>query len=361
MKKSFLAYCLAAAVLLSVLISASADTSGISFTAVGDNLEPLNHAPSYSGGVTYVPASVFSAFGVYLNYFDSDATALLYNGSKQIFFNMTDGGASDSLGTEYEVSAIFKGGQVYVPVSWVCVYFGLSYSYISGNGNGDIVRIKNGTEVLTDKQFLDSTSLTMKYYYNEYYGTTATPTPSPGVSPSPGAEDEDHSSTYIFLSFVGMPDGKLLDSLSRFAYSASFFVTEEQAKAQPDMLRRIYGSGHNIGIYCSASAEECVGASEAVFGACQVLPTLMTSAEAIAAQCQSYGGEHGLSYFIPSIYADGNTETRSSVTSSLESAPAGYIGLTVDLSETTQKMLPSLLSYFSAEGYSVVPLRETYL
>ncbi len=363
MKKRLNCLILAAVMLLAIPISAKADSTGVCFTAVGDNLLDLSSMPSFSGGSTYVPSKAFSAFEVYLNYFDSEATALLYNGSKQIFFDMNNGGAEDSIGTTYEVSAIFRGGQVYVPVAWVCSYFGLSYSYITGIGNGDVVRIKNGSEFLTDSQFLNATATLMKTYYNDYYSTITPVTPSPGVSPSPNPAEEDddsHSGTYVFLTFMGVPDKRLLDTLDRYSYPASFFVTEQQAKDNADTLRRIYGSGHNIGIYCQSVPEESEAAADAVFGVTQVIPTIFTSAARAAEKCKAYGEEHCLSYYAATIFASGSTDNRSAIVNRLENS-SGYVGLSVELSETTLKMLSSLLRYLSSESYSVVPLRETYI
>lgn len=361
MKKRALCLIIAVALLLSISISASADSTGVCFTGVGDTLLDLNSMAVFSGGTLYVPGKAFSSFGVYITYFDADATLLLYNSSSSVYFDLNEGTTYDGSGNYYEVSGIFRGGQVYVPVAFVCRYFGVSYSYISGSGNGDIARLKNGSEVLTDSQYIDAAGSLMKTYYNEYFGMVQpiTPVPSPSVQ-NPSAGDDNHSGTYVYLSFIGVPEGKLLDTLSRFGYSASFFVTEEQALASPDTLRRIYGEGHNIGIYCSSFAEECEAASEAVFGACQVMPTLFTSASSIAQQCQSYGSEHALTYVTASIAADGGTQSREAIVGGLEDV-SGNITLSVELSESTQKMLPSLLSYLSSESYSVVPLRETYL
>lgn len=362
MNKRVLCLILIAALLIVIPIAATADSTGICFTAVGDNnLMELSSMAVFSGGVLYVPATAFSYFGIYTNYFDSDATALLYSGSKQIFFDMNAGNAYDSLDTTYEVSAMLRNGQVYVPVSWVSRYFGVSYTYINGVGNGDIVRIKNGNEYLTDAQFLDAAGSLMKTRYNEYFGivSPATPTP-PGVSPAPTDVEDDHSGTYVFLNFIGAPDSKLLDTLSRYGYSASFFVTAEQAEASADLLRQAYGTGHNIGIFCQSSVDECETAANAIFAACQVTPSLVTSGSFLALSCMEYGETHGLSYSSSSISANAGTENRSAIVSRLENA-FGYVGLSVELSETTLRMIPSLLSELSSESYNVLPLRETYL
>ncbi len=360
MKKRVLCVALAAILLLAIPSIAAADSSGVCFTAVGDRLLDLSSMPSFVGGAAYLPSRVFSSFGVYYNYFDSDATALLYNGSKQIFFGLNDGSCYDSEGTTYQASAVLRNGQVYVPAAWVCQYFGLSYSYISGSGNGDIVRIKNGSEVLTDSKFIDAATSLMKMYYTEYYGMIDPATPSPSPTLPSENDDNHHSSAHIFLTFIGVPDSKLLDELDRFAYQASFFVTAQEAEENADTLRRIYGSGHNIGIFCESSVQDCEKAAVAIYNACQTLPTMLSSDTALATQCIEYGKENALAYFSPTISAPSDTAGISAISSRLEEA-AGYLSICVEISSTTSKMLPSLFYYLSSNSFNVLPLRETYL
>ena len=104
------------------------------FTAVNENVCPLNDEtmPFWSGGTLYVPSPVLSSYDLGLSYVrDTSAqTAILYNSRKVLEFDLTGGGANNKMGTYYSASAISRRGYVYFPLSFVCNYFGLSYSVV---------------------------------------------------------------------------------------------------------------------------------------------------------------------------------------------------------------------------------------
>ncbi len=337
------------------LQTASADDSGLCFTATNDNLLDLGSMASYSGGIVYVPAKVFSTFGVYYNYFDSKSTAMLYNTSKQIYFELTSGNSYDSYNNTYSVSATYKNGQIYVPVAWVCQYFGLYYSYIGGNGYGDIVRIKNGAEVLTDSEFLDAANSLMRSRYNEYYGmvTPVSPTPS---QPVPSDEIKGKS---VSLSFIGLPTDKMLDSLDNYSAKVCFFVTADEVLKSPDIIRQICGSGHSIGVYCVSSPEnECEKTADLIFEAAQTRPVLMTSPAAIAKNAKAYADSNGYAYFYPAIRIPETVKYSSGVTSELEDI-SGYASVAIPITADTSNYIPYVLQYADANRITLLPLRET--
>lgn len=360
MKRRLLAFVLAVFIIVSISASVSADNSGICFTAVNDKLCELEFMTVYVGGTAYVPGSVFSAYAVYLNYFEANSTAMLYSSSNEIVFELTTGNSYDVNGTHYSVSAIFKYGQVYVPVVWVCNYFGLSCSFINGSGYGDIVRIKNGGEVLTDPQFLDAAASLMRSRYIEYYGTATvpvSPVPTAPVQPTEPPSDDQSS---ISLSFIGLPSTKILDSLDNYSVNVCFFVTAKEAEDSPDIIRRIYGSGHSIGVYCTSAPEsEYSAAAEAIFTAAQIRPILVTSPESISNKCTEYANENGFDYYKQGTLFPNNVRYASSVTSKIE-ASKGYVSLSLATGENMDKNLPYILQYIASKHISVLPIRETY-
>ena len=358
MKRRIIAVLLVLLIIAPLTVSVSADNSGLCFTATNDTLLDLGSMAAYSGGLLYVPSRVFSTYGVYSNYFESNSTALLYNSSKQIFFELSTGNSYDSSGTYYSVSAIYKNGQVYVPVAWVCSYFGLSYSYISGSGYGDIVRIRNGMEVLTDTQFLDAATSLMKSRYNEYYGTNTPATPTPS---QPKPDESPNDTANVQLCFIGLPSEKALDSLDTYAaIKVCFFVTADEALNAPDTIRRIYGSGHSIGIYCKNSPEsEITSASDAIFEAVQVRPILLTSPTSISKACSEYASANGYAYYRQKISFTDSKSVKD-ITSKIESTK-GYVSLCITLGDKMNKNLPSILQFLASKHISVLPLLETYI
>ena len=356
MKRKLIAFMLMILFLAPFVQTATADNSGLCFTATNDLLLDLASMATSISGISYVPAKVFSTYGVYFNYFNSTTTATLYNSSKNIYFDLSSGNSYDSDLNPYSVSATFKNGQVYVPVSWVCNYFGLYYSYISGNGYGDIIRIKNGGEVLTDSQFLDAASSLMRSRYDEYFGNSTPATPTPSQPATSGGETEKAS---VSLSFIGLPSAKLLDSLDNYSTSVCFFVTADEVSKSPDLIRRICGSGHSIGIYCSSSPEkECQSTSDLIFEAAQVRPVLISSAASIKANAKTYAASNGYAYFSPAVEIAATVKNSSGVTSKLENI-VGYTSLGITITENTDSFIPYVLSYAAAHHISILSLRET--
>jgi len=352
-----------ALILILVLIAAtaqpaSADSSGLCFTATNDYLLDLSSAAAFVSGTVYIPAKVFSTYGVYFNYFESTSTALLFNGNKEIYFDLLSGNSIDGDGTTQSVSATYKNGQVYVPVAWVCSYFGLEYSYISGNGYGDIVRLKNNKAVLSDSEFLDAAASQLRTRYNEYFGNVTPASPSPS-SPVPTGNETNTKS--ISLCFIGLPSESMLDVLDNYSASVCFFITAEEAETSPDTVRRICGSGHSIGIYCkNVPKTECEAASDIIFEAAQLRPVLITSPAAIANNCSDYAEANGYAYLKPTLEIPDTAKNAVSVTSKFEGLE-GFTSISIFVTEESAKFLPFVLQLASSNNIRLLPLIETYI
>jgi len=361
MRRKIIALALAALLFVSVIQPAAADTSGLCFTAINDTLLDLGSLAASVNGTIYVPAKIFSSLGVYSSSFnDTNDTVMLNNSNLQVYFELKTGRCYNGMGTEYSASAIYKNGQVYVPANWVCYYFGFTFSYISGVGYGDLARISSGKVWLSNQQFLDAATTLMHSRYNEYYGVNNMVAPTPTQpETSPNTSVSIPKSTSVSLCFTGIPSATILNSLDSYNYKACFFVTVEEAESSPDIIRRIYGSGHSLGIYCKTSAQsECEAAVSAIFEAAQFRPVLLTSPDSISKSCAVYAAANGFAYFTPKTVIASNVAYSSSVTAKLEHS-TGYSTLALTSNENTGKMLSGILQYINAKGISVTALRET--
>lgn len=358
MAKRVLVIFLAILLLLPLAQTARADSSGLCFISLNDTLPTdLAQAVTFVSGSAYVPAKVFSTFGIYYNYFSPDSTAMLYNSNKQVFFNLSNGNSYDSNETILSASATSSNGQVYVPASWVCSYFGLTYSYISGNGYGDVVRIKNGTEWLSDADFLNAATSQMKNKYNEYFGKGETIPPSPTPSATPPEEKE--SGAPLAFAFLGVPGERLMKALDDYGIKVSFFVTAEEAEQNPDTLRRLYGSGHNLGVRClSVPESEFELASEILFDAVQIRPTLLTAPAAIEESAKAFAAENGCA-FVPPINEISETAGSASAVTSIAERARGLTSFFVPLTEKTEGFIPSVFGYAVTKKRSILQIRET--
>jgi hypothetical protein len=260
----------------------------VCFIALNEKLLDLSSMPYISGSTTYVPYWVFTSFNINYSFFAGASTASLYVADKQIYFDLSNGNTYDNIGQFHSTQAIYRGGVVYLPAEFMCDYFGLSCSYIKGNGYGDIFRIKNAGGILSDESFLAAASSLMQTHYNTYMGLNESP--SHGVTPSPSAPasspDEtpevNRSDTTVTLSFQGMPTDAMLERLSWHDVSACFFLTAQDMQAAPDTLRKLLGLGHGVGILCSQDVQkEYVEASSLLFEATLQKTVLIAAAPAL--------------------------------------------------------------------------------
>ena len=334
--------------------------SDVCFIAVNEQLLELD-TPVYShNGVNYVPYTVFSNFHIYCSFYAPGSVASLYTSSKQLYFNLSDNTTRDNEDNYYASTAIMRNGQIYVPATFVCDEFGLQVNYIYGNDSGDVLRIKDSSAVLSDKQFLSAASSLMTSRYNAYVNnTTAEVLPEPD---NPQPEEKDGCD--IYLSFQGLPSSTLLDMLSRSEVTSCFFLSESDIRSDPDTIRRIVGEGHSIGILCSSAPyEEYVAASALLYEAVKVKTVLIASSDAdYDAICQAEAGKYGLvyhSYDIDGVRGDLGVTYPSLITSFLQ-----YYTESVDVrilcNASSDRCMGSILNFISTNNYNAFPPDEIH-
>ena len=303
MKRRCLALILAAA-LLALCLAASAGASGnaLVFFSINDQIPPelINSRVIY-GGRAYVPYTLFSGYGLGINYtfFTSAETAYFYLGDQHIFFDMRSGDSYDAEDFHYPISAIYWGGTVYVPLSLMCSYFNLKLTTITGSEYGDILRVVNGAEYLTDEEFQQAAQSFMRTYYERYNAERPTPEPTPEPTPGPTPTPEpDHAGELLRLAFTGLPQTTLLDALARHGLRSVFYLTPEELRSDPALARRLCGEGHSVGIRCGADPEaDWTEGRALLFDAARSVALLVCAGEspeeeteaALEALCRTHG------------------------------------------------------------------------
>lgn len=362
MKKRILALALSLCLCLTLSFSSASPVradDGVCFIALNDALLELSSQAYVQRSTVYVPYTVFENYRIYHSYYASGSTASLYTSGKQIYFELTSGNTYDGDGTYYSTSAFLRGSTVFVSVAFVCSQFGLSWSYIQGVGNGDIVRITDGGAVLSDSQFLSAASSLMAARYAAWTGAT----PSGGAGNNPGGSGGDTGDGCdVYLSFVGLPSAALLDALRARKAPACFFLTAQEVRDDPDTVRRIAGEGHALGVLCSADPEaEYAETEDLLFETAQVETLLVASAGAdFDAAVRAAAKQQGLvfwSYDIDGIQGGEGVASASLITA--------YLGFRRDRADVrlqccaaTDGSIASLLSFLGAGGYQIRPLRE---
>lgn len=358
MKKRITALVLAVCMMLCLLpvISTDAQAAGLNFISINDTLLDYTFA-YYSGSSPYVPASIFSVFGIYFNYFTEDRTASLWTNQTQLYFEIDSGNTYDAYDNFYSASALALYGTIYVPVSFVCQMFGLSWSYIEGNSYGSIVRIKT-SPILSDEQFLSAARQTMQSIYNSYYGLNDQPSPTPSPTPTP---EINRSDTTVYLCFAGVPDSQLKKSLSARSYHAAFFLTAEQVSDNADAVRSLVVEGYGIGVWYE-SDEQAREAMDIIADRTRTAPLLISSSAENAADCARFAQKNGLAHWQCAITAQPGE-------SGMISSPVPFTSLIepqhvradvlVELKKTELGAVTSMLIYLASCKYTIGTVRET--
>ena len=259
-----------------------ASAATLYFTAVNNSVAPLTSdtMPFWSGGTLYVPYSIFDGslnnigvgLGLYTSYNRDSRTVTLFDLRQTLTFDLNSGTCRDDMtGTTYISRAVMRGGRPYLALNTVCSHFGLEYSYsqLPDIPQGFLVRIKNSSAVMSDADFIDAAKNVISSRLREYtQGLNQAESTNPGTNPSfpstPGGPAEvGEDDTAVYLAFrcetsAGLTD--ILDILNGGGRWAVFFLTPRLLE-EGDLVRRILGSGHSVGIL--ADEGEALSALEA--------------------------------------------------------------------------------------------------
>ena len=123
------------------------------------------------------------------------------------------------------------------------------------------MRIKSTDVVLDDVRFIDAAQELINIRLREYTrslssAATTTPDTDP-VEPDPPAEP-DGVNTAVYLAFrfertAGLAE--TLDAMDSGGYSALFFLTPQLLEEEGDLVRRILGTGHSLGVLADGEGD----------------------------------------------------------------------------------------------------------
>lgn len=374
--------------MLVTLLNTAQAAGNIYLTAVNENLLELTSdtMPTWSGGVLYVPYTVFDGsytginLGISSSYSRDEGTVTLYTLQQMVVFDLNRGTCYNPL-TEQTLSgkAILRNGRPYVPVAAVCSYFGLSYSVIDIE-EGYIVRIKSSGVVLSDYSFVDSAQNSIRNRIRDYNQANQSQ-PTPGVLPptynpeEPDTEitvpddpvDTDIIPTYLAFSCEDSQGlSEILDTLDSRNQRAIFFFDAQGLEREDDLIFRILGSGYSIGLIAQGRSVSATHRllEEANQTLSQVAYTrtsvvLVPESQRDALEEEGWICWNETASAVPTQGVGTNTYANQV----LKRISGNYarVYLTLDASSETARVLPTLLRRLAEEGYGVsVPL-ETRL
>lgn len=343
----------------------SAADNPLSFIAVNDTLPPelINAAVTYGGSV-YVPYWLFTNYGlggITYSFFVGNSTAYLSNADKQLFFELLSGKTYDEDDYQYSIRAIYQGGTVYLPLSFMCSFFGgFSYSTIGGNEYGSILRICTGAEILTNDEFLRVAKPAMKRYYDSYNKAAESPvpsaTPTPTVTPGlfPGNDDLPHAGDVIHLGFYGLPSQETLNLFRRLNMKAAFFLSEDEVRENPDMVRRICGEGFGIGVHAVSEEHSGTDTMQLIWETARVRTVMVL----YHAESEAEDGMAAFFYEEPVEDEQNRLNDVYELTAKLELSE-GDTTVFFPGEAGSETQIGMLLYYLRDQGFSVVSVRET--
>lgn len=374
--------------MLVTLLNTAQAAGNIYLTAVNENLLELTSdtMPTWSGGVLYVPYTVFDGsytginLGISSSYSRDEGTVTLYTLQQMVVFDLNRGTCYNPL-TEQTLSgkAILRNGRPYVPVAAVCSYFGLSYSVIDIE-EGYIVRIKSSGVVLSDYSFVDSAQNSIRNRIRDYNQANQSQ-PTPGVLPptynpeEPDTDitvpddpvDTDVIPTYLAFSCEDSQGlSEILDTLDSRNQRAIFFFDAQGLEREDDLIFRILGNGYSIGLL--AQGRSTSATNRLLEEANQTLSQVAYTRTSVVLVPESQREELEAEGWIcwnetASAVPTQGVGTNTYANQVLKRISGNYarVYLTLDASSETARVLPTLLRRLSEEGYGVsVPL-ETRL
>ena len=386
--RSFTALACALALVLS--LSGPACAAGdLFFSACNDSVVALSDGtmPTWSGGVLYAPSSLFDgsnntrvSFDISFSYNRSSGQATLFNTRQFLTFDLDDNTCYNALTGEYlNGRAILRNGRVYLPVALVCSFFGLSYSVISME-EGSMLRIKNSAVGLPDGKFVEAASNLIARYIREYNQANQSAA-APGVRPPtsggsqadpelPIEEEPDTAgSVPVYLGFRCDQDQgleEILDALEARNKAAVFFFPAEKLERQDDLLYRILGSGHSVGLLAEGSTlaatrqllEEGGRTLERV-GYTRTTLALVPESQRSALEAEGWVCWDETVSAIPEAGTGASSHANAVIRAIPSRSQRAYI--TLDAGSESARVLPTLLTRLEARSYAVsVPL-ETRL
>lgn len=264
MKKKLIALFLTAVILFTYFPRTNAAGS-IWFIAVNDSVPKTmtdETEPYLDGETIYIPYTAFRAkpFGIFISYNEDKKESLtLFNRVKRLHIDLLEEKCTDKDGNVTALNVVFKNGVVYLP-AYCLSYFGVEVTLLMNIDGYLVLRFTNGDQAYDDDVLLARAERLIKYNAERYDNGTFQPgtdisdveDPDIDLPFNPGDEPEG----YAYVAFRGEAVSELsLKLLEAEKLRAAFFLTLEQIKDQPDLVRMMYAAGNTIGLTINGTEE----------------------------------------------------------------------------------------------------------
>ena len=271
-KKGLLAAAVCTAVLAALtLIPASASTSveNVNLMAVNERVLldiTQESMPRTVGGVLYVPYTMLSPqatdvnLGVTALYSTTKRTVTVTSGQRAAIFDTQANTARDLEGNPLSARAMVRNSTVFVPIDWLCGYFGTISCTRTQTAYGTLVRVTNSAAVLSDQAFVGAAGPQLATALSRCLDGGG-PGEGDGPLPSGGGEETPPASgaeLYLACRWGAEAEAcaRLLEGRGQ---RALFLFAPEEAAGQDGLIRALAGAGHTLGLVLDgADAADCL-------------------------------------------------------------------------------------------------------
>lgn len=288
------------ALLLVLCAPVSADAN-LFFVAVNDTIPlTLTVLPTYSGGTLYVPYQVFDSqpCGVTPSYNQTKQTYVLFNRTRQMLFDLAAGTVSDESGSVSTANVLYRGGILYLPLTFCASHFGLKTTMLESADGYPVLRFTNGSEVYDDSLFIEKAENLIAYRAAQY--ADGAQEPEKPQHPSAGGQttgqeqpDAEKKPATVYLAFTDVDAMRAsMEALAQYSLQGTFFLTAAEITADPSLVFALQAAGHTVALTAEDGetdyAAALTRANDALYAlTCQktTLALLPAGAEAPAGYC----------------------------------------------------------------------------
>lgn len=226
--------------------------------------------PAVMGGTLYVPYTMLSIrdsginLGVSALYSTTRRTVLVTDDRRGIIFDLQNNTAADLDGVPVQVRAMVRNNTVFLPIDWLCQYFGTIGCTRTWTPYGILVRLTSSAAILSDRDFIDAADGLLADSLRRYLESGVRGEgngPPPSGDPAPSA---DLSGTELYLALgAGASAQDCAQLLESRGQRALFLFSPEELPGQGGLVRRVVGAGHTAGLSLSGEdVDSCLAQAE---------------------------------------------------------------------------------------------------
>lgn len=277
-KKGILAAVLCAALALGIALPAFGASGTVYLMAVNEKVldTTVENIPTVMGGVLYVPYTMLSIrdsginLGVSALYSTTRRTVLVSNGQSGVVFDTQTNTAQDIQGNSVSARAMVRNSMVFLPIDWLCSYFGtISCSRIR-TPYGTLIRVTNGAVVLRDLDFVDAASNQLEEKQRAYLNSiappetsapaTAPPTAPPTPSRVPVPVESEPPLPLRAEVLLALRWGEQSETMTALLESRGervlLLFPWDGLKERDEEIRRAVAAGHTVGLLLTGESPE---------------------------------------------------------------------------------------------------------